>query len=257
MALSAGSSGFGTLFKRGDGGVGAGTQASKTVGSSNQELIFKAETAGTAGNSMQAGIVVSGNNTSFSYAISSTSLVITSATDGGGLATTTVYDAIVAIQDDPIYRSYWELSTGGDGSGVLVAAATANLTSGANGTEVFTTVAEVTGLRVAGRTLELIDSTHMESPDAHREYLPSLLDSGEVQIDLNFLPGDSNHQGFEDDRLNRVRRNFQIVWTDTDLTTYGFAAYITGFDISAVIDDKLSGTATVKITGPISGAGTP
>lgn len=253
MPATVGTSGFGTLLKRGDGGVGAGTQASKTVGTSNQQIVAKARTAGTAGNSMQFGIVVSGNNTVFSFTISSTSLVITSATDGAGVATTTVDDAIVAIQNDATYRTYWELTTGvGNGSGVLVASATSALSGGTNGAEVFTTIAEVTNIAGPEIGLELIDATHMESTNAYREYIPSLLDAGEVTLDVNFLPQNTTHKNVIADVEARVRRNFQMVWTDSSPTTWAFAAYVTKFAPSAQIDDRLMAAITLKVSGAVT-----
>ena len=43
-----------------------------------------------------------------------------------------------------------------------------------------------------------------------------------------------------------------MVWTDGDSTTYSFAGYVTNIEPSASIDDKLSASATIKVTGPIS-----
>lgn len=254
MAATIGTSGFGTLIKRGDGGVGAGVQASKTIGTSNQQLKVLAKLAGTAGNSKTFGIVVSGNNTAYSQVITANSVLINSATDGGGLATTTVAQAISNLYVDATFDANFQATVGtGNGTGVLVAGAAAALSGGSDGAEVFTTVGEVTGISLNGRSLELIDATHMESPNTHREYLPSLLDSGELQMTVNFLPGTASQYGLETDRANRTKRNFQLVWTNTTTpNTYSFSGYVTGFDASAAIDDKLSGSVTIKITGPIT-----
>ncbi len=253
MSATVGTSGFGTLLKRGDGGVGAGTQASKTIGTSNQQLKVLAKAAGTAGNSKTFGIVVSGTSTAYSQVITANSVLINSATDGGGLATTTVAQAISNLYVDSTFVANFQATVGtGNGTGVLVAGAAGVLSSGANGTEIFTTVAEVNNISLNGRSLELIDGTHMESPNSHREYIPSLLDSGEVTFDVNFLPAHAQQVGLETDRTNRVKRNFTLTWTDTAATTYSFSGYVTGFDVQSQIDDKLSGSVTIKITGPIT-----
>ena len=44
-------SAYGTVIKRGDGGATAATQASRTIGTSNQQIVLKAKTPGAAGNS--------------------------------------------------------------------------------------------------------------------------------------------------------------------------------------------------------------
>ena len=253
MAATQGSSGFGTLLKRGDGGVGAGVQASRTISTSNQQIIFKAKNAGTAGNSKTVSIAVSGVSTSFSMTVSESNISVISATDGSSLATTTVNELLYQLMQDDTFAEHWEATRGaGDGTGVLVAATSAALSGGTNGTEAFTTIAEITNISGPGMKLELIDATHMESPDAFREYLPSLLDGTEISFDLNYLPGDTNQGGLRDDQLARTLRNFQIVWTDDDGSTDTFAGYITDFTPSAKIDDKLSASATIKISGPIT-----
>ena len=125
---------------------------------------------------------------------------------------------------------------------------------GATPTEAFTTVAEVTNLSGPSEGLEVIDATHMESPSSYREYLPSLLDSGEITFDLNFLPAVAAQTGVRTDMLNRTKRNWQIVFTDSGTTTYSFAGFVTAFEPSAQIDDKLSASATIKVTGPVTSA---
>lgn len=253
MAATQGTSGFGTLLQRGDGGIGAGTKASKTVGTSNQQIVIRAKTAGTAGNSKTAAIIVSGNNTAFSIVVTESSVVINSATDGSAVATTTVLQAIAALYANETFDENFDATVGvGNGSGVLVASASSALSGGAEGAEVFTTIAEITNISGPGVSLELIDATHMESPDAFREYLPSLLDGTEISFDLNYLPGDTNQGGLRDDLLARTKRNFRVIWTDADESTDAFSGYVQDFTPTAAIDDKLSASATIKITGPIT-----
>lgn len=254
MSATVVTSGFGVLLKRGDGGSGAAVQASRTIGSSNSQLVLKAKTAGAAGNSKACEIVVSGNNTALAVSVSATLVTITSKTDGSANPTSTINDIIAKLYQNATFVANWEATSGaGTGAGTLAAAAAlAFLTSGADGGEAFTTIAEVTGLGGPGETLELIDATHMESPSGYREYIPSLLDSGEISVDLNFLPGTAGQTGLRSDLVNKVRRNFEMVWTDGDSTTYSFAGYVTNIEPSASIDDKLSASATIKVTGPIS-----
>lgn len=134
-------SAYGTLIQRGDGGASAATKASRTIGTSNQQIVLKAKTAGAAGNSKTCSIVVSGNNTAFSITVSSSNVTITSATDGSGVATTTVLAAIAALYANSTFNTYWDATTGsGTGAGVVVAASSANLTGGADSAEIFTTI---------------------------------------------------------------------------------------------------------------------
>ena len=254
MAATQGTSGFGTLLQVGDGGVGAGVKASRSIGSSDGILVIRWGTAGTVGNAKTTEIVENGNNTALSVTVSTSAVLINLATDGSGNSTSTVNDVIAALYANSTFVTYWEADNGaGAGTSVIDQDyASAVLSGGTNGTEVYTTVAEVTNISGPEFKLELIDATHMESPQAFREYIPSLLDSGEITFDLNFLPADTNQQGLSDDLKARTLRNFKVIWTDTGATEYGFAGYVTSFAASAKIDDKLTASCTVKVTGPIS-----
>ena len=253
MAATQGTSGFGTLLQRGDGGAGAGTQASVTKGTTNTQIIIGWLEAGTAGNAKTVTIVAAGNNTPLTVSVSTSAITINLETDGSAASVSTVNDVIAKLYQNAVFEANYFANDGvGDGTGILAAATVTNLSGGAAGAEVFTTIAEITNISGPQNTLELIDATHMESPDAFREYIPSLLDGGEISFDLNYLPADANQLGLRDDLLARTRRNFHIVWTDTGGTTDLFSGYVTDFTPSAQIDDKLSASCTIKVTGPIT-----
>lgn len=118
--------------------------------------------------------------------------------------------------------------------------------------EAFTTIAEIVNISGPGESLEMIDATHMESPNTYREYIPSLLDSGEITFDMNFLPALAAQTTLRTDLTGRTKRNFKLIFTDTGTTTYSFAGYVTSFEPNAQIDDKLSASATIKVTGPLT-----
>jgi hypothetical protein len=155
---------------------------------------------------------------------------------------------IDAIRGDTDCDALVIVSNIGNGTGVVTEETPAvNLAGGVD--EIFTTVAEVTSISGPGLSLDTIETTHFESPDAFREFVPSLKDPGSVSLDMNFLPSNLNQVGFLNDYLNRTRRNFQIVWSDADATTWQFGGYIVSFEPSAAIDDKLSASAEIKVTG--------
>lgn len=249
MATAA-TSGYGVLVKRGDGGVGAGTQASKTVGTSNQQIIILAKQAGTAGNSKTAAIVVSGTSTAFSIVVTANSVTINSATDGGGSATTKVGFAISQLYLNSTFDANFQATTGvGDGSGVLVASASSALSGGTNGTEVFTTIAEIKSVGGPNMSSQIIDVTNMDSANNTREFITNLIDPGELTFAMNFLPGSTSQQGVFTDMKNRTRRNFQLVWTDASATVCTLAGIVTAFQITNAIDAAMEANITIKITG--------
>lgn len=117
------------------------------------------------------------------------------------------------------------------------------------GTEVFTTLAEVTNISGPSLSTDTIEVTHMESPNSAREYIAGLKDGGEVSFDLNFIADDTTQAAFITDWSNRTKRNFKIVWTDDSATTWSFTGIVTAFEPSASVDDKVSASATIKLTG--------
>lgn len=253
MATSQATSGYGALLKRGDGGAGAGTKASRTMGTTDSQLVIKWGEVGTAGNSKTCSVVVSGNNTPLSVVVTSSAVMINAETNGSAVSISTVNDVIAKLYQDATFVQSWEANDGvGDGTGVIAAASSASLSGGAAGGEVFATIAEVTSISGPNRSREMIEVTHMESPGGYREYLPSIKDGGSVSFDLNFLPGDSSQQGLISDLDNGTIRNFQLIFTDASTTTYEFAGYVESFEITSSPDEALTASCSIKLTGDIT-----
>lgn len=120
---------------------------------------------------------------------------------------------------------------------------------GASPTEAFTAIAEVKSISGPSMSMETIDATHMESPSGYREILPSFRNGGEVSFDLNFLPANATQVGLLTSFTNASLKNYQLIFPDSGTTTWGFAAYVTGFSPSAAVDDILAASATLTISG--------
>lgn len=130
---------------------------------------------------------------------------------------------------------------GQDGFGTL-------LKRGDGGTpEVFTAIADATGISGPGLSRETIDVTSHGSPDQWMEFAGGLKDGGEVSVDVNYQP--ALHDTLVDDFDDDAPRNYQIVFPDEDETTWGIKAIMTGFEPDAPYDDKLSASLTFKVTG--------
>lgn len=120
--------------------------------------------------------------------------------------------------------------------------------------EVFTAIAEVNKIGGPGLSLEPIDITHHESPNAWKEKVGGLLDGGEVSMDVNFLPTEFTQAGDSAGSLlyamiNRLVTNFQLVWPDSGATTWEFPALVTKFEPDAPADGKLGAAITLEISG--------
>lgn len=247
---TAATSGSGVQLKKGDGGVGAGVKASKTIGTSNQQLKVQAKVAGTAGNTKTFGIVVAGTSTAYSQVVTANSVLINSATDGGGLATTTVAQAISSLYADAIFDANFQANTSsGTGTGVLVAGASGVLSGGSAGTEIFTTIAEVKSIGGPNMSAAIIDVTNMDSSNNTREFISSWIDPGELTLSCNFLPGSTTQQDLVTAMRNRTRYNYQLIWSDAAATVCAMEGLVTGFQINNQLDAALEASVTIKLTG--------
>lgn len=114
--------------------------------------------------------------------------------------------------------------------------------------EGFTNIDGVSELTGPGLTAEQIDVTHHTTVGNYRSIVPSFLSAGDVTFTLFFDPDDAQHEGVLSDFESRVRRNWQIVFPGaTSNETYDFAAYVTGFEISAPVDGALTASVTLGI----------
>lgn len=112
--------------------------------------------------------------------------------------------------------------------------------------EVFTTVAEVTSITPPGMSRDAIDATHEESPGAWREFVGGLKDGGEVQLELNFVPGSATTILLMAE-LDANPGNKQIVFPGGQI--FSFVALCTALEPEAPLDDKMVASATYKVSG--------
>ncbi|SRR6266403_1290933 len=114
--------------------------------------------------------------------------------------------------------------------------------------ENFTALAEVKNIQRTGAKADHSDVTNMDSVGAYREYLPTLLDAGEISFTGNYIPGDSSQQLLQNDFDNRRLGNWQILLPNA-LGHWAFAAYVTSFDFDLAHDKEAVITCKLKVTG--------
>lgn len=118
---------------------------------------------------------------------------------------------------------------------------------------VYTELAEVFNITPPSMTVDMIDATHMQSPDRRREFISGLIDPGECSFEMNYIPG-----SISDDRLNELldlpvgesrRRSCRITYPNA--VTHTFDAELQGYEPTIPTDDKMSATVTFKVTGAV------
>lgn len=121
------------------------------------------------------------------------------------------------------------------------------------GPEVFTAVAEIRNIGGPEVSVDTTDVTPHSTGTPWRHFVPTLIDGGEVSLDLNFLPAAADQAALRADMLARTKRNFKVQWPITPTAQQAaFAAYVTKLSPPAPHDGELSASMTLKITGPVT-----
>jgi len=120
------------------------------------------------------------------------------------------------------------------------------------GPENFTTIAELMDIKGPKFKMDTEDVTNHLSAGSWEEVVGTILRSGEVTFDVNFVPQNATHSyssGLLRDMVNKTKRNFKLVFPDTAVTTWAFTALITGFEPEMPVKSKLKASITLKISG--------
>lgn len=112
----------------------------------------------------------------------------------------------------------------------------------------FDAIAEVTSVDVLDVEVEDLDVTSHDSASGWREYIGGLKDGGELSFELNFDP--AVHAAL----LTAVgaSREFQIVMPAGVDDIIEFEGYIKSLSAAAPHDDKLTASAAIKVSGPVT-----
>lgn len=118
--------------------------------------------------------------------------------------------------------------------------------------EQFTTIGLVTNIGGPDGSATEINTTHLGS--AAMEFLIGLRDEGQVTFDILYDPDNATHQGLLTDRDNKTLREFQLSLTDSTPTTWTFQAYVQGFSMNVAVDEAVTASVTLRISGTVTRA---
>lgn len=105
-------------------------------------------------------------------------------------------------------------------------------------------VAEVTSITWPGYQRDAIEATHLNSDDQFREYVPGLMDAGEVTLDLNFVPSASDV--FIAAMTAASIGQFKI--TAQGGVNVVFKGIVTSYQAQSPVDDRMTASVTIKVT---------
>jgi len=110
-------------------------------------------------------------------------------------------------------------------------------------------ILELSSITGPGESADAIDLTNHDSADAFKEFCAGLRDGGEISFEGNFITSDSTGQ-------IAMHTDFQAgstkAWTiefPSSLGSLGGNGIVTAFEPSFPMDDKISISGTIKVTG--------
>lgn len=119
--------------------------------------------------------------------------------------------------------------------------------------ETFTAIANITGHDGPSRENPEIDVSDLNA--SAKEFLPGLVDNGELSLNLNFDPTATSHLALLSAQEARTVSNYRITWPGSSpAKTWTFPAFVKSFSTSSSVDAPLTGSATLRITGDVTRA---
>lgn len=115
------------------------------------------------------------------------------------------------------------------------------------GTPAYTTIGEVTAIDPGNDEAELLDATHMASPNNRREYIAGLIDGGEGTVEVNFIPNDASHTLVRTYLDSGASENHRITFPNGAQVV--FPGIVRGISTPVLVDQKMVMTFTVKKAG--------
>lgn len=110
----------------------------------------------------------------------------------------------------------------------------------------YISVGEVTDITPPSDSLDVIDVTHMQSPNRTREYIVGLRDPGECSFEIAFVPGSPGDLQIQTVRDAGERVTCRITYPND--VTWTFSGLLTGYEPTVPTGEKMSASVTFKVT---------
>ncbi len=130
------------------------------------------------------------------------------------------------------------------------------LAHSAHGAGVYTTLAEVQDIKGPSQAADVDEVTNQSSPNYFKEFIPTVLDGGEVTFNCNYIPGDATQNGLTG-LLSWLKGRGIQDWQITPPGPYAantlqFSAFVTKWDPSLPVAKHADIAVTLRITGPVT-----
>lgn len=108
-------------------------------------------------------------------------------------------------------------------------------------------LAEVNEITPPSSTFDMVDATHMQSPNSDREFIIGLNDPGEASFEMNFVPGSAADLKIQSIKAARARIKCRITFPNG--VTWTFSGLLMTYEPVVPTDDKMTASVTFKVSG--------
>lgn len=121
------------------------------------------------------------------------------------------------------------------------------------GPDVFTEVKEIVSFTGFDGEASEIDVSHMQS--TAKEFRMGLADSGGFSVDANYLPEDPGQVAVREAKDDRTLQTFRLTYSDGSKNQ--FTAFVKSAPQSGGVDDKISTSFSLRISGSVTFTAAP
>ena len=116
-----------------------------------------------------------------------------------------------------------------------------------------TTLGQITRVSAGPRTRDALDISSMGSTNKAREFIPGMIDNGEMTIDINYEGDSTNSPKLLDPLMTATAYTWKVELNDagtTNKSSFACDGFLTSLLVAEIpFDDKVTATCTVKLTG--------
>lgn len=114
-------------------------------------------------------------------------------------------------------------------------------------------IEEVIDISGPEQKAEKDDVTNQSSPNFYKEWIPTLLDGGDVSFNANFVPGASVQGGLLSAMQARTLEDFTLTPpTPYAANVISFSAYVTDWDLKTPHSKKATLEVKLSVSGPVT-----
>ncbi len=113
-----------------------------------------------------------------------------------------------------------------------------------------TTIGGLTSVTPGGKDVNFIQTTTHEATGKAHTFIGGLIDNGSLDLEGNYDITDAGQLKLLDDAGDTAA----VVVTMSDGSTHTFSAVIGAYNIGNPLDDTVTFTCSLKVTGPITSA---